>query len=298
METFLDIINSTDRVPVFMDLNNILYRAFYVFTPDKFRSRQGLPNGHLFGLCQNLRTLDKLNYEVFLCEDSPCHWRKELVEDYKATRTPSENGTQFWKDYPKIHNIISDLPHCHTLIAKEYEADDVMYSAAKECSKLNKKCYIYTADNDLLQSIDDYITIAKKFTLKEVEEVTADSEYYHNKFPVTPDRLPIYRALTGDGSDNVEAPVKRFPKDLKLDIVDYLYCNGSLLDYNIKKESHKKWIKELIANWDKFINNYKIMKLNIIEFNLLDKEPKGSYYQTCVDYDLFQFMKYIRELQA
>ena len=77
---FYNIIMKKERTPIFVDINNLLYRSYYVFSPDKFKSKQGLPNGHLFGLCQNLRTMDKLGYEIFLCEDSPCNWRKELNE--------------------------------------------------------------------------------------------------------------------------------------------------------------------------------------------------------------------------
>lgn len=54
--SFYEIIKNTDRKPIFVDLNNLLYRNFYVFSPDKFKTRQGIPNGHLFGICQNLKS--------------------------------------------------------------------------------------------------------------------------------------------------------------------------------------------------------------------------------------------------
>lgn len=294
MEDFKAIIENTDRKPVFVDLNNILYRSYYVFSPDRFKSHQGLPNGHLFGLCQNLRTMDKLDYEIFLCEDSPCDWRKSLNEDYKSNRNPSEGGTEFWRDYPKIRNLISDLAHAHSLAAENYEADDIMYTAAKLCSNMNRDCYIFSADKDLLQALDNHITIVHKITLSGNEEITYDSEAYNEKFPVTPNKLPIYRAFKGDASDNLSTPVKRLPKDLILDLVDYLYDNGSLKDYKLKKKSHEKWLKQLVDNWQVFLNNYKVMRLNPIEFKVLDKSPLDSFIKVCQDYDLYQFLKYMR----
>ena len=284
--TFYNIIKNTDRTPIFVDLNWVLYKSFFVFTPDKFKSR----------LVQLLKTLDKLKYETFLCEDSNCTWRRELNSEYKATRNPSENGTSFWKDYPKIRELISDLPHTHALVSNGNEADDVMFSAAKICSQNGIKCFIHSADKDLLQSIDDNISILKKVTLKESEIIDANSEYYTSQFPVEPSKLPIYRAFKGDSSDNLIAPVKRFPKDLTLDLVDYLAENGAIAEYKIKKESHRKWISKLCENWELYLKNYRLMKLRIIDFSVEPRQPAGSYIHICDNYDLFQFKKYVQEI--
>lgn len=295
-EDFVHIIKNTDRIPIFVDLNNLLYRAYYVFSPDKFKSSQGLPNGHLFGLCQNIRTMDKLGYEIFLCEDSPCNWRKDLNEDYKSNREPSENGTLFWKDYQKIRDLISNLPHAHSIYADNAEADDLMYSGAKICSNLGIKCMIFSADKDLMQALDDNITIVHKVTLSGNEEVKYPSEEYNEKFPVEPNKLPIYRAFKGDASDNLPSPVKRLPKDLILDLVDYLYDNNTLNGFIPNKKSHEKWLKLLCENWNSFLKNYRVMKLKVIDFDFRHKSPKGAYMDVCKNYDLFQFLKYIEEL--
>lgn len=296
MNNFIDIVRETNRKPLLIDLNNMLYRSRYVFTPDKFKSHQGLPNGHLFGLCQILRTADKLGYEIFLCEDSLCNWRKELNENYKGNREPSENRTEFWKDYPKIRDLISDIDNIHSLQADRYEADDLMYSGAKICSRLGIECSIFSADKDLLQTLDEYVTIVHKITLSGNEEIKYGSKEYEEKFPVEPCKLPIYRAFKGDASDNLEPPVKRFPKNLILDLVDYLYEHHDLKGYEIKKKSHEKWLTELTKAWPHFLSNYKIMKLNDIDFKVLDKSSKGAYLKVAKDYDLYQWIKYNEEL--
>lgn len=295
MNKFIDIINNTNRIPIFVDLNNILYRSYYVFTPDKFKTSQGVPNGHLFGLCQILRTLDKLEYEVFLCEDSPCSWRISLNENYKGQREHT-NDTSFWKDYNKIRDLISNLKHFHTIRADNYEADDLMFSGAKICSKLNKKCYIFSTDKDLLQALDENISIVHKVTINGNEEINLNSLEYTEKFPVEPVKLPYYRAFKGDSSDNIEQPVKRLPKDLILDLVDYLYENNSLSGYSIKKKSHTKWLKQLNDNWNLYLNNFKLMKLNVIDFDVLNKSELNSYEKICKDYELYQFLNYIKEI--
>ena len=222
-------------------------------------------------------------------------WRRELNSEYKATRNPSENGTSFWKDYPKIRELISDLPHTHALVSEGNEADDVMYSAAKICSEHGIKCFIHSADKDLLQSIDENISILKKITLKETEIIDAECDYYKETFPVPPEKLPLYRAFKGDASDNLVAPVKRFPKDLTLDLVDYLYENGVIAEYKIKKPSHQKWIAQLVENWTSYLTNYRMMKLRPVEFRMETRQPSGSYVNVCNNYDLFRFKKYVEE---
>lgn len=292
MEDFIEILETTDRIPIFVDLNNLLYRNYFVYSPDKFVSKKGLPNGHLFGLCQGLRTMDKLGYEIFLCEDSKCEWRQQLNEDYKAQR----ESKGFHKDYPLIRDLISNLDHAHSLQAKGFEADDIMYSAANICSNKNIKCYIFSTDKDLMQALNENISIVHKITLSGNEEVSYNSDYYNEKFPVEPKKLPYYRAFKGDTSDNLPIPVKRMPKDLLLDLVDYISEHKGLAGYNIKKESHRKWIKLLIENWDTYLTNYKLMKLNNIQFLVLPKSKKDSYISVCEDYELYQYQDYIREL--
>lgn len=294
-DKFLEIINN-GKPNVAVDISWVMYRSFYVFSPDKFTTAQGIPNGHFFGLIQCVRTLTKLGYNVFLCEEGKYNFRKELSEDYKGTRQPSENNTEFWKDYPKIEALMSDLDNVYILKNNNYESDDIMYSVAKICSNNNIKCLIHTADKDLYQSLDNNISILKKVTLKQLDLITYDSDEYKDKFPVEPDKLPLYRAFKGDASDNLEAPVKRLPKDLLLDIVDYLSENNNLAGYQIKKPSHKKWIQKLIEAWPDFIRNYKLMKLSIIPFDFVEKPEKGSYKEICNKYELNQFKQFIESL--
>lgn len=296
MNKFKDLILSTNRTPIFVDLNNLLYRYFYVFKPEFFKSHLNIPNGHLFGLSQQLRTMDKLGYEIFLCEDSSHSWRKNLCENYKLNRADLETHQDFWKDFGKIRDLISDLDSAHTLYADGFEADDLMYSGAKICSFLGRDSLIFTADKDLMQSLDEHITIVKKITLNGNEYIKFPSDEYYSKFPVEPNKLPLYRAFKGDPSDNLKAPVPRLPKDLLLDLVDYISINSNLKDYKIQKNTHTKWIKQIVENWDSFINNYRIMKLSVIDFDIVDKSPKGSYKKICADYDLVQFSKYMEEL--
>lgn len=298
METQFNQIISNGKHNVFVDISWVMYRSYYVFSPDKFKTSQGIPNGHLFGLVQLLKTLIKLDCNIFLCEEGKYNFRKTLSEGYKANRQPSENQTEFWKDYPKIHSLISDLDNVYCLYNENYESDDLLFSAAKICSNNGIKCLIHTADKDLYQALDENISILKKVTLHSSEIIDKDSDEYKDKFPVEPEKLPYYRAFKGDPSDNLEQPVKRLPKDLILDLVDYLYEHNTLKGYIPKKKFHTKWMLQLVENWNDYLTNYKLMKLNIIPFLIVQKNKKGSYKEVCDYYELNQFKDFVDKLQT
>lgn len=280
----IDRYNQNKRTPVFVDLSNVAYRSAFVFTPDKFKTSQGIPNGHLFGICQNIKTLLSLNYEVYLCRDLPSEFRQKLNENYKANRHSEEGDISIHELLNQaINPLISKLQNVHVLSRTNYEADDIMFSAAKHCSYNNIPCFILSTDKDLCQSLDSFITIAHKFTLKGPQEVVIeDSEYYKKNFEgVRPWCLPLYRAFKGDGSDNLEAPIKRFPKDLLLELCNEFDSRDwqdnlalLLMEHKCSKKSHERWINMIIKDrevFTKLYNNYRIMKLSKISFNVEDE---------------------------
>lgn len=301
--------NQNKRTPVFIDLSNIAYRSAFVFTPEKFKTSQGIPNGHLFGICQNIKTLLTLNYEVYLCRDLQSNFRQQLNENYKANRHSEDNGISIHELLNRtINPLISELQNVHVISRENYEADDMMFSAAKHCSYNNIKCYILSTDKDLCQSLDNNITIAHKFTLKGPQEVvTTDSDYYKKNFEdIKPWCLPLYRAFKGDASDNLEAPIKRFPKDLLKEL-----CNefderdwqdniaALLINHKCSKKSHEKWMNELVNSRDTFTklyNNYRIMKLSKVSFNIEDETlADNAFYKITEEFELWGFRKFVRE---
>ena len=306
--------NENSRVPVFVDLSNVAYRSAFVFTPDKFKTSQGIPNGHLFGICQNIKTLLTLGHEVYLCRDLKSDFRQRLNENYKSNR--HEDGGMSIHDSLNraINPLISNLDEVHVLSQTNYEADDVMFSAAKYCSENGIRCYILSTDKDLCQSLDDSITIAHKFTLKGPQDiVTQDSEYYKKNFEdIKPVCLPFYRAFRGDASDNLEAPIKRFPKDLLKELCEDYYEFWMVnrednlaaillehLEHRITKKSHEKWLHSLVNNRENFIklfNNYRIMKLSQIPFTVEDEAlVENAFYNITKEYELYGFQKFVKE---
>lgn len=293
-----DILNETDKIPIFIDLSNILYRSMFVFKPDRFKAPNGEPNGHLFGLCQLLRTCSKKGYIIFLCADSKCEWRQNLNENYKSNRDSSIRTVDFYQQYDIINGLLSDLPDSYFLFYEGTEADDIMFTCSKICSDMKRKNLILSSDKDILQALDEYTTIVHKVMLNENEEIKYKSEEYNKLFPVEPSRLPYYRALKGDKSDNLKPIVERLPKDLTLDLVEWLGTNHEpLKNYEVKKESHKKWINKLQDNWEQFGINYCLMRLSPVDFRIKYKAEPGTYEKICEEYGLYQYWSYINSLK-
>ena len=293
-----DILNETNKIPIFIDLSNILYRSLFVFKPDKFKAPNGEPNGHLFGLCQLLRTCSKKGYIIFLCADSKCEWRQNLNEDYKSNRDSSIRVIDFYKQYDLINGLLSDLPDSYFLYYENTEADDILFTCSKICSDMKRENLILSSDKDLLQALNEYTTIVHKVMLNENEEIRYKSEEYYKLFPVEPTRLPYYRVFKGDKSDNIKPIIDRFPKDLILDLTEWLGSNNKpLKEYEIKKESHKKWINKLEENWEQFTINYSLMKLKPVDFRIKYKATTRTYEKLCEEYGLYQYWSYINSLK-
>lgn len=184
-----------------------------------------------------------------------------------------------------------------------------MFSASKICTKNKIPCYILSTDKDLCQALSEYTTIAHKFIAAGPQEiVTSSCEYYKKNFGVTPPIfLPLYRAFKGDASDNLEAPVKRFPKDLIQEFIEECRVNfpdgninlaEMILKHNITKKSHEKWLSELKDKntFTKLFNNFKVMRLVEIPVHEEDKALVDNAFNIITErYELWSFRKFVRE---
>jgi 5'-3' exonuclease len=113
----------------------------------------------------------------------------------------------------------------------------------------------------------------------ERKDVFITESYYKSEMikkfqAVSPERLPIYRAIIGDTSDNLKGVVLRFPKVLAADIAMTIPYNGSLPSKEILSEYVEKkkedvtedkanMLNTLLDRYEQFKVNYMIMKLSV-----------------------------------
>ena len=285
----LKIEDIKNRNCYLLDFSYHLYRSYYSLMSLSITLPSGVvkPSGHIFGLVNTVLKVREADPEglIFLAIDGYPEDRRQLAKDngveYKADRPKLQYSIH--QDTSLICDLIYHIPGVYTLENDSVEADDLMFAMAKKLDKSNN-VYIYTTDNDLLQTLDSNVSIIKKWNSLNDPELVTLTSYYEDekltkKFAGThPNKLPFYRALCGDSSDNIKG-IHRLPR-----VVAGLIANNinSPEEYKnvVEKFSHCctksqiKYLYEIERQADRIIGNYNIMRLyDTVEFEIV-REPK------------------------
>ncbi len=226
---------------VLIDGNAILHRAFHAMPP--LTTRSGEPINAVYGLVSMfLRVIQDLKPDaiaVAFDEKEPTFRHKEFGE-YQSQRPPmaDELSSQFEKarDFFKAAKVpIYSIPG--------FEADDVIGTIAE---KSKGDVVIVTGDKDILQLVDDkkgiklYMPVVGLTNAKLFDEAAA-----HTRMGVPADKIPDYKALVGDPSDNYPGvagigPVTAEKLLEKYDSVDHIYAHLIDIEPNIRKKLEAK----------------------------------------------------------
>ena len=219
------IIGDTKTV-FLLDYSWHLHRSYHTFKNlTAGPNGLGRPTGHIYGILSTLQLL-RTRYPdsvIILCQDGVPVKRRELYEskglEYKSGR--SELEFNFYQDIPTINGLAYLIPRVYLAYHPEQESDDCMYALAKQIESFSlAKIYIFSGDNDLLQSISDNIMVFRNFN-----SITKNPNIIDNTYLKTDDKmiskfyetdsyhLPYFRAIVGDSSDSMRG-IPRFPKRL------------------------------------------------------------------------------------
>ena len=187
-----------------IDGHALAYRTYYAITAgmsDRMQTRTGEPTAGIFGFANVLMRLLEQEKPEYLAVafDTGKTFRNELYPEYKATRAKMPDDLR-----PQIERIrtMIDAFHLPRLEMQGVEADDVLGSIARQAVEQGLGVKIITGDRDLLQLVDDRITVSlpgsklsdsKNYTPSEVREYLG----------VEPSQVVDYKALVGDTSDNI-----------------------------------------------------------------------------------------------
>lgn len=185
-----------DKTVFLIDGSSFLYRAYYSMKP--LHTPTGEAVQAVYGFSRMLKKLiDTFNphYIALVWDSKGKTTRHEMFPDYKATRqaAPADIFDQ------KKHIVeLADLIGLRQIAKSGIEADDIMYSIAKERTTQSDSVVFVTSDKDMGQALNANVFIFDTF--KDVL-LNADSFAQKMGFPV--ERLPLYFALLGDDSDNI-----------------------------------------------------------------------------------------------
>ena len=226
---------------VLIDGNAILHRAFHAMPP--LTTQSGEPINAVYGLVSMfLRVIQDLTPDaiaVAFDEKEPTFRHKEFGE-YQSQRPPTadELSSQFGKArafFEAIQVPIYSMPG--------FEADDIIGTIA---DKSKGDVVIVTGDRDILQLVNDkkniklYMPVAGLTNAKLFDEREA-----RQRMGVPPDKIPDYKALVGDPSDNYPGVTGIGPKTAeklleKYDSVKHIYAHLSDIEPNIRQKLEAK----------------------------------------------------------
>lgn len=184
-----------------IDGNSLVFRAYWAL-PTTMQDKVGRPTNAIYGFFTMLfRVVEEYNpsYIAVAFDRSEKTFRHKKYLEYKAGRkkTPDELLVQI----PMLKEALEQVG-VRCVDQAEYEADDIIGALSVRAEKKNIPSYIFTADKDQLQLIDDHISVV--LTKKGVTETKLMTrEVLMEEMGLTPAQIPDLKALMGDASDNI-----------------------------------------------------------------------------------------------
>jgi DNA polymerase-1 len=127
-------------------------------------------------------------------------FRHEQFEDYKAHRAPMPEEMRV--QMSRIREVI-DVLNIPIYEAHGFEADDVIGTLSRQAGPHGLLALIVTGDSDLLQLVDDNVIAILPGGQRFGEYRLFDVDAVVERYGFGPERLPEYKALVGDKSDNI-----------------------------------------------------------------------------------------------
>lgn len=302
-------LHKTTQSSAIIDFSWALYRGYYAFrqlevTVNGFKR----PTGHIFGVLNDIENAIRLgNSQVFLALDGRAKG-KSIDPNYKDNRQRLDYNIH--QDIEAIlamaylHPSVSSIYHPHL------EADEVIYSFAKqvECARQSggssTKVEIWSTDDDMLQCLRSCVSIRKGPKPEDLLTLEAylASEKYRKKYAnCLPYLLPLFRAFTGDKSDNLSG-VPGIRKQHLVGIVPLLSTvseEAFTASFHKAAQSDSTLYNQCLPHLSKVWSNFTIMRLQshpLISVNLQSSDySDGSFGKSCIE--SFKLGKWSRFLE-
>ncbi len=238
---------------VLIDGYGFLFRAFHALPP--LIRADGVNVGAVYGFTSMLTKIileHVCSHLAVVFDSGEKNFRHEIFPEYKSHRPPVPE--ELIPQFALVREAVTAL-NIDVLQKKGFEADDIIATVAKQASNQGIKVTIVSSDKDLMQLIDDNISLFDPMKYKTVRE-----EKVFEKFGVRPDQVADVLALIGDSSDFVPGVPGIGPKTAaelinKFESLEGLYNNIDSVPPSKRKDS-------LITNKDLAFLSYKLVTLD------------------------------------
>ncbi|MBQ8720052.1 MAG: DNA polymerase I [Clostridia bacterium] len=182
-----------------IDGNSIINRAYYGVRP--LTTKSGKNTNAIFGMINIItRQLERVkpDYAAVAFDLKAPTFRHKMYPEYKAGRhpTPEDLLSQF-ADAKECLSLMG----IHVLELEGYEADDIQGTVALFAhGAKDTESYILSGDRDLLQLIDDKISV---LLATNSDTLLMKRDEFFAKYAIEPSEFIDMKALMGDSSDNI-----------------------------------------------------------------------------------------------
>jgi len=248
-----------------IDGSSFLYRAYYGLKP--LHTPDGIAVQAVFSFCRMIKNLIETygpEYVALVWDSKGKTTRHELFPDYKATRQAPPSDLFEQKKY-----IIefAALIGMRQVEQSGIEADDLMFSLAKEWITPDRAVIFVTLDKDMGQALalGEHV-----FLLDAFKKEFSDRAAIEAKMGIVVEKMPFYFALLGDSSDNIPG-VKGIGKKTAVDLVNQFDSLDNM--YSRLQEIKKIGVKTgLVAHKEDAFLSHKLFLLHYAPMNLTTKD--------------------------
>ncbi|MBQ6537626.1 MAG: DNA polymerase I [Eubacterium sp.] len=185
-----------------IDGNSIINRAFYG-VPD-LTNHEGLHTNAIYGFLNIFHKLladEKPTHVLVAFDEKAPTFRHKMYDGYKGTRKPMPE--ELAEQMPVLKEVLGAM-QVEFYSKAGIEADDILGTMSLEGKKAGLEVTVVSGDRDLLQLVDDVVTVRlPKSKGGKTEVIVYDKSSVIRDFKVTPPQIIDLKALMGDSSDNI-----------------------------------------------------------------------------------------------
>ena len=233
-----------------LDSNNISYRFI----------RRANYNCYADEYLRTVKSLGK-SYDAkrtIACFDyGKSYYRMEMFDEDKGNRTDDDSSEEEKAKKREFFDVLNALPAMMTnevVKLRGVEADDTICYLVERFKQQYENVWIVSSDKDLIQLLDDNVSIFNLFSRK---EITTDS--LMEDVGLTPSEFMLSRIIEGDKGDNILGIEGIGPKRAQALAKEYKTLDSLLSALPIKGRS--KYIQNLNAGANQLIRNEKLINL-------------------------------------
>ena len=199
------------------------------------------------------------------------YYRMNLLGDYKGTRKKAETEEEI-EHAEKFFAVLNRLPEEldeEVLKFRGIEADDTIAYITQNLSERYDHTWIVSSDKDIIQLVDDRISIFNIFSRKEITK-----QYLQDELALTPSEFMLSRIIEGDKGDNIIGIEGIGPKRAQALAKEYKTLDKLLLALPIKSKS--QYITNLNAGRERLIRNETLINLKRYHQTAINAGKEGD----------------------